>query len=1233
MLRLRHILVILFLGLSVITLVSILPSAEAIDYHPIPAVKVKSVPTESDFQSMSKNELLGNYDHAVLTKENGNHTEAYFLYTSGSQIKPVIIFYFEDKTDVELQDIYDDDYNLVYSALFNSDYLYLYFKTKITGEDERFVYAERHAQSGCIIPIEYSNDFLTGKYSGCLGGVTKTKKTEDGWAVYVRFFDVLSPPTTENPYYVKWHYRDFEEVDKDGYLKEVSYFNWPTNLRGHGTVFPIEDKLKDTSVNSGKISVNEFVYKPSDILTQGLIANEFPCADDTITLSSDQEYFSKKDVAVFIGKIKSTVFPVTVYLKIYDANGNIVVQKSTTYSGNNDAKYLVDLKNFEGGLYFASVRFGINGPTDEFVFRLGTEPIPEELLEQKCYFYTMYDSSSKKLSLMVNVDDASHSWRDKIQIFVDKNGNGGRELQSDDITFVVDKNRFGGSKFESDRGWLVGENNEEPANTRLNQLYGKYQVLITVPDVSSNFRIALDNTDYNNFEVKKSRFPPNSFATIPDTWSKGVMNGIQKVSLASDKWIPDEIILNQNLDVNLILVGDDWDSTLQNKIKNLLEKTYEPIIHSELGKAGIKYNFKYNFISLDAQKSQGVFDFMKQDAQEILPFYGEDDYDNPRGIALWIKNNHTEWMNKIQQRFEIDYKLIDAEKMEDYLYDNIISQDVNLKKPGSANLIFISDDPDQVDFLHNYKVKRNDSAQDHTFEAVGLMGYGGPHNLYYFDLYAYPWSDYQGFEFSYDYEMKNHYTNYHDIETEDGRAELISNYVNNATSLLITPSYLYPPVFKSNYVLDLLIVADPGSTAAIGTLQHYFVNVEKIKSELEGLTPWSNWEIKVTVEDLRSRELPQNLKDVLKVPPTELYDFTEPRLVRIVDSEEVTKVVTQWATTKTSSGLKDYQDVQKSSWTIPVVIVIGERGAPVYIDFVGGLGLAPSYPDNPTQPCCALGVSYDNAVWDDKISVTDLTIHEVGHTLSLMHSFVGYDVEGKRFSNHYFDWYLSPMTYGSPLHGCGFWYSYYSEGRCGIIDTEFTKFEKNHLYKGIAVYLMKAAESNSYRALVNLEKEGKDPTNPPTELNNSLEKINTDLADARSSFLINNLLSKDGAIKKAYAAALESEKLAKEYGVSYEPEDQPPQVELHIPEWIKDNAGWWANDAISESDFINALQYLIKERIIVIPGLVESGEGSGQAVPEWVKSNAGWWADGTISDNEFVSAIQYLVEQGIIRVN
>ena len=35
-------------------------------------------------------------------------------------------------------------------------------------------------------------------------------------------------------------------------------------------------------------------------------------------------------------------------------------------------------------------------------------------------------------------------------------------------------------------------------------------------------------------------------------------------------------------------------------------------------------------------------------------------------------------------------------------------------------------------------------------------------------------------------------------------------------------------------------------------------------------------------------------------------------------------------------------------------------------------------------------------------------------------------------------------------------------------------------------------------------------------------------------------------------------------------------------------------------------------------------------VPGWVKNNAGWWADGTISESEFLTGISFLISDGII---
>jgi len=37
-------------------------------------------------------------------------------------------------------------------------------------------------------------------------------------------------------------------------------------------------------------------------------------------------------------------------------------------------------------------------------------------------------------------------------------------------------------------------------------------------------------------------------------------------------------------------------------------------------------------------------------------------------------------------------------------------------------------------------------------------------------------------------------------------------------------------------------------------------------------------------------------------------------------------------------------------------------------------------------------------------------------------------------------------------------------------------------------------------------------------------------------------------------------------------------------------------------------------------------------IPEWVKNNAGWWADGLIDDSSFVQGIQWMIKEGVMRI-
>jgi len=86
-----------------------------------------------------------------------------------------------------------------------------------------------------------------------------------------------------------------------------------------------------------------------------------------------------------------------------------------------------------------------------------------------------------------------------------------------------------------------------------------------------------------------------------------------------------------------------------------------------------------------------------------------------------------------------------------------------------------------------------------------------------------------------------------------------------------------------------------------------------------------------------------------------------------------------------------------------------------------------------------------------------------------------------------------------------------------------------------------------------------------------------------------------------------------------------------VPSWIKNNAGWWANDDIDDDSFIQGIQFLIKEKILEI-NETSSTEKSDK-IPAWVKNNAGWWADGQITESDFLSGITHLVKTGIISVS
>ena len=58
---------------------------------------------------------------------------------------------------------------------------------------------------------------------------------------------------------------------------------------------------------------------------------------------------------------------------------------------------------------------------------------------------------------------------------------------------------------------------------------------------------------------------------------------------------------------------------------------------------------------------------------------------------------------------------------------------------------------------------------------------------------------------------------------------------------------------------------------------------------------------------------------------------------------------------------------------------------------------------------------------------------------------------------------------------------------------------------------------------------------------------------------------------------------------------------------------------------------MIKEGTISVES-TSQGESDSQEIPEWIKNNAKWWAEGAIDDTAFIQGIEFLVREGIIQV-
>jgi len=96
---------------------------------------------------------------------------------------------------------------------------------------------------------------------------------------------------------------------------------------------------------------------------------------------------------------------------------------------------------------------------------------------------------------------------------------------------------------------------------------------------------------------------------------------------------------------------------------------------------------------------------------------------------------------------------------------------------------------------------------------------------------------------------------------------------------------------------------------------------------------------------------------------------------------------------------------------------------------------------------------------------------------------------------------------------------------------------------------------------------------------------------------------------------------------------EEPLSTVQVPDWIKFTSGVWVDGQSSDGEFISAIQFLIKDKIIVLPPTAQGSGAVSNEIPSWIKFTTGVWVDGQSSDGEFIGAIQFLIIEGIMNIS
>lgn len=467
--------------------------------------------------------------------------------------------------------------------------------------------------------------------------------------------------------------------------------------------------------------------------------------------------------------------------------------------------------------------------------------------------------------------------------------------------------------------------------------------------------------------------------------SLGAISSSQASASTATPFTPLASRVNHSITVRIALVGlsdvdrDELLWNLEPEIEPMIQVSSSPQGLSELS-YGAKFKINYDIVAVSSQATNGLEDYLKSiGSKEKVPKFLD-------GYGYWSSASD-----------KTNYAVFDAQKTEDWINSHVSDFGAI---PDDGYTVIVADLRDVSNMHHYYErqylsldpasTKAKYYTKPEIFPIVNWMAsWGGHHRFYFLDL--------SGGDPQYDYTQDGHipiqdfniryynsekYKFKRDVHTV---TEYVADYVAEAVRNLFLPSYVYAPTYAKSYKIVINIFDDTGRMQ-LDRVSDY-LSADLVKKAFETVIPYATWDVSVTAhrlsDDAALDEVVSN--SVIFSSGKIAGTFGDKVYIDYYDYRPIYRYLQSHATQyfDSSSGdsvvLPVYEFVLKSS----------SRFAQTWQEQIGSISKGPDSPDRTfggisLGDLVIIGRSERN-IFDFGYEFTQTTIHELGHSIGLMH--------------------------------------------------------------------------------------------------------------------------------------------------------------------------------------------------------------------------------------------------------